>query len=76
MPLYYLLVDKRMESVLEVHEYRRSLNARSLDEYASALLLCYTLYSPCMHIIVITYKSMLLRPPILCSAPNGGYGGL
>ena len=41
-PLYYLLVGRRMESVLGVHEYRRGLNARSLDEYASALPLCYT----------------------------------
>ena len=31
-----------MERVLGVHEYRRDLNSRSLDEYANALPLCFT----------------------------------
>ena len=40
MPLYFLSVGN-MENVLRVHEYRRGLNARSLDKYVSALPLCY-----------------------------------
>ena len=37
MPLYYLLVGRRMESVFGVHEYRRGFNAQSLDESPVAL---------------------------------------
>ena len=44
MPLYYLLVDRRMESVLGVHEYRLVLNTRSLDEWPFAFTTM--LYSP------------------------------
>ena len=32
MPLYFILVGRRMESVLGVFEYLRGLTARSLDE--------------------------------------------
>ena len=44
MPLYYPLADRRMTSMLGVHEYRRGLNARSLDEKPIALITM--LYSP------------------------------
>ena len=52
--LYYLLVGRRMESVLGVHEHRRGLNDQSLDEHASALPL-HMLYSPEIEIEIEIY---------------------
>ena len=59
MPLYYLLVDRRMESVLGSMSIGAVLTARSLNVYARALPLCYTI----IIILCVLENSLDLKDP-------------
>ena len=62
MPLYCLLVGRRIESVLGVHAHQRDLTVRSLDVYAHCpcdttmlylidMIIVTTLYTPARELV-------------------------